>query len=50
MANPDAQAAVKALLDSTRLSEMLKPQHVITIKMDASVDQTLRVRGLHAVP
>lgn len=46
MANPDQQAAVTALLTNTSLVEVLKPQHVVTIKDSASVDQTLRVSAM----
>lgn len=42
--NPDQQAAVRTLLGSVHLSDLLRPQHVITIKDSSSVDQCLRVR------
>ncbi|GAB4815760.1 hypothetical protein N2152v2_002806 [Parachlorella kessleri] len=49
MANPDHAAAVRALLTSTALSELLKNQHVITVKDSSSVDQTLRVLAAHRI-
>lgn len=38
-----------ALLTNTSLVEVLKPQHVVTIKDSASVDQTLRVLAAHRI-
>jgi hypothetical protein len=36
----------RELLASTKLSDLLKPQHVVVVKQNASVDQALRVRYL----
>lgn len=41
---PQAEAHARKLLTTTNLSAVLRPQHVVTIKDSASVDQTLRVR------
>lgn len=38
-----AEAHARKLLTTTNLSAVLRPQHVVTIKDSASVDQTLRV-------
>ena len=43
MATPDVSAA-RELLTSTKLLDLFKPQHVVSIKAHASVDQCLRVR------
>jgi len=43
MSGTDTTPALE-LLASTKLGELLKPQHVVTIKDNASVDQALRVR------
>lgn len=40
---PQAEAHARKLLTTTNLSAVLRPQHVVTIKDSASVDQTLRV-------
>ena len=42
---PQAEAHARKLLTTTNLSAVLRPQHVVTIKDSASVDQTLRVSG-----
>lgn len=45
MAEPGSpQGKARRLLSGTKLSALLRPQHVVTIKDSASVDQTLRVR------
>lgn len=43
----DSQEA-RHLLSHTKLAALLRPQHVVTIKDSASVDQTLRVRNRHS--
>lgn len=40
---------VRSLLSSTRLAALLHPQHVVSIKDNASVDQTLRVLAAHRI-
>ncbi|PRW33691.1 CBS domain [Chlorella sorokiniana] len=51
MASPNIQAEAHArkLLTTTNLSAVLRPQHVVTIKDSASVDQTLRVLAAHRI-
>lgn len=46
MAEPGSprHGQARRLLSATKLSALLRPQHVVTIKDSASVDQTLRVR------
>jgi len=48
-AAPAAMSAEAAqalgLLTQTKLAAVLRPQHVVTIKDSASVDQTLRASG-----
>jgi hypothetical protein len=47
MAHPEYSAA-RNLLSGTKLAALLRAQHVVTVKDNASVDQTLRVRqGVH---
>ena len=39
----------RALLGTTTLGDLLKPQHVVTIKENASADQALRVLAAHRI-
>ena len=43
MPSIEGEAHTRALLTKTKLAAVLRPQHVVTIKDSASVDQTLRV-------
>jgi hypothetical protein len=43
MNTPFDNSPARALLGSTTLGALLKPQHVVTIKESASADQALRV-------
>lgn len=47
--NIQAEAHARKLLTTTNLSAVLRPQHVVTIKDSASVDQTLRVLAAHRI-
>lgn len=49
MSAPDTSPA-RSLLASTKLHELFKPQHVVCIKENATVDQCLRVSGPRARP
>lgn len=48
MPSIEAEAHARSLLTTTKLAAVLRPQHVVTIKDSASVDQTLRVIGAQA--
>ena len=45
MEGPDTSPA-RSLLAGTKLSFLFKPQHVVAIKENASVDQCLRVSSV----
>lgn len=51
MAEPGSprHGQARRLLSATKLSALLRPQHVVTIKDSASVDQTLRVLAAHRI-
>ncbi|KAI3425382.1 hypothetical protein D9Q98_009146 [Chlorella vulgaris] len=48
MAHPEYSAA-RNLLSGTKLAALLRAQHVVTVKDNASVDQTLRVLAAHRI-
>lgn len=48
-ANVELEASARSLLGNTTLGALLRTQHVVTIKDNASVDQTLRVLAAHRI-